>query len=116
MSQMDNVVLSWFNDTITVSRRTLHAKHDSLSRVRNREVRALHLDAQFHLFSQGDLFVVEYCCQMKGMADSLRDLGEPVADRTSVRNLLRGLSPCYGHLKALIKRTVPLSLTPLFFL
>jgi hypothetical protein len=44
---------------------------------------------------------------MKGMADSLRDLGEPIADRTLVLNLLRGLSPRYGHLKALIKRTVP---------
>jgi hypothetical protein len=44
---------------------------------------------------------------MKGMADSLRDLGEPVADRTLVLNLLRDLSPRYGHLKALIKRTVP---------
>jgi hypothetical protein len=44
---------------------------------------------------------------MKGMADSLRDLGEPVTDRTLVLNLLRGLSPRYGHLKALIKRTVP---------
>jgi hypothetical protein len=51
--------------------------------------------------------VNEYCCQMKGMADSLRDLGEPVGDRTLVLNLLRGLSPRYGHLKALIKRTVP---------
>jgi hypothetical protein len=44
---------------------------------------------------------------MKGLADSLRDLGEPVAARTLVLNLLRGLSPRYGHLKALIKRTVP---------
>jgi hypothetical protein len=45
--------------------------------------------------------------QMKGMADSLRDLGEPVADWTLVLNLLRGLNPRYGHLKALIKRTIP---------
>jgi hypothetical protein len=44
---------------------------------------------------------------MKGLADSLCDLGEPVVDRTLVLNLLRGLSPRYGHLKALIKRTVP---------
>jgi hypothetical protein len=44
---------------------------------------------------------------MKGLTDSLRDLDEPVADHTLVLNLLRGLSPRYGHLKALIKRTVP---------
>jgi hypothetical protein len=45
--------------------------------------------------------------QMKGLTDPLRDLSEPVADHTLVLNLLRGLSPRYGHLKALIKRTVP---------
>jgi hypothetical protein len=44
---------------------------------------------------------------MKGMSYSLCDLGEPVADRTLVPNLLCGLSPRYGHLKALIKRTMP---------
>jgi hypothetical protein len=36
----------------------------------------------FYQFSQGDLSVEEYCRQMKGLADSLRDLGGPVADRT----------------------------------
>jgi hypothetical protein len=49
---------------------------------------------------------------MKGMADSLRDLGEPIANRTLVLNLLCGLNPRYGHLKALIKRNVPF---PTFF-
>jgi hypothetical protein len=75
----------------------------------NRDSQALHLDAQFHQFSHGDFSVGEYCCQMKGMTDSLCDLGEPVVDRTLVLNLLRGLSPSlsYSHLKALIKRTVP---------
>jgi hypothetical protein len=51
--------------------------------------------------------VGEYCRQMKGMVDSLRDLDESVPNHTLVLNLLRGLSPRYGHLKALIKRTVP---------
>jgi hypothetical protein len=53
--------------------------------------------------------VGENYSQMKGMADSFRDLGEPIADRTLVTNLLRGLGPRYGHLKALIKRTMPFS-------
>jgi hypothetical protein len=44
---------------------------------------------------------------MKGMVNSLHDLGQPMADRTLVLNLLRGLSHYYGHLKALIKRIVP---------
>lgn len=53
----------------------------------------LHLDAQFHMFSQRDLSVGEYCRQMKGMVDSLRDLGKPIVDHTLVLNLLRGLNP-----------------------
>src|SRR5436190_7160065 len=44
---------------------------------------------------------------MKGMTDSLRDLGEPVSDRTLVLNLLRGLNGRYDHLKTWITRTVP---------
>jgi hypothetical protein len=115
--QMDNVVISWLHDTITVELQDIiHDQSDTTCQawlsledqfVGNREARALHLDTQFHLFSQGELSVDEYCRQMKGMADSLRDLGELVADRTLVLNLLRGLSPRYGHMKALIKRTVP---------
>jgi hypothetical protein len=44
---------------------------------------------------------------MKGLAGSLHDLSEPMADHTLVLNLLCGLNPRYDHLKALIKRTVP---------
>jgi hypothetical protein len=51
--------------------------------------------------------VGEYCRQMKGMTNSLRDLGEPIAGHILVLNLLHGLSPRYGHLKAFIKRIVP---------
>jgi hypothetical protein len=46
----------------------------------------------------------EYCRHMKGMPDSLRNLDEPILDRTLVLNLLCGLSPRDGYLKALIKR------------
>jgi hypothetical protein len=116
-AQMDNVVISWLHDTITVELQDII--HDQSNTARqawlalegqflgNREAWALHLDAQFHLFSQKELSVDDYCRQMEGMVDSLRDLGEPVADRTLVLNLLCGLSPRYGYLKALIKRTVP---------
>jgi hypothetical protein len=114
---MDNVVLSWLHDTTTVELQDIIRDQVDTARqawlaleyqfLGNSDVRALHLDAQFHLFSQGDLSMGEYYRQMKGLADSLRDLGEPVVDRTLVLNLLRGLSPCYGHMKALIKRSVP---------
>jgi hypothetical protein len=114
---MDTVVLSWLHRTIIVELQDIIRDQTDTGRqawlaleeqfLENQDARALHLDAQFHQFSQVDLDVGEYCRQMKGLADSLQDLGEPVADRTLVLNLLRGLSPRYGHLKALIKRTVP---------
>jgi hypothetical protein len=67
----------------------------------------LHLNASFHQSSQDDLSVSEYCRYMKGMTDSLRDLGEPVIDCTLLLNLTHGLGPRYDHSKALIKWTVP---------
>jgi hypothetical protein len=114
---MDTVVLSWLHGTITVELQDIIRDQADTGRqawlaleeqfLGNRDARALHLDAQFHQFSQGDLDVGEYCRQMKGLADSLRDLGGPMAHRTLVMNLQHDLSPRYGHLKALIKRIVP---------
>ena len=44
---------------------------------------------------------------MKGMADALHDLGDPVSDRVLVLNVLRGLSSTYDHLKSWIARQRP---------
>ena len=65
----------------------------------NRETRALHLDAQFRHFVQGDLPVSDYCRRFKTMADALGDLGEPVSDRTLVLNVLRGLSDRFSDIR-----------------
>jgi hypothetical protein len=70
----------------------------------NAEARALRLDASFRTFVQGDLSVGEFCRRMKGMADSLGDLGWPVEDRILVLNVLRGLSDRYVHLRTWITR------------
>ena len=60
---MDNVVLSWLNDTITVELQDIVCDQADTARQtwlalegqfpRNQEARVLHLDVQFHLFSQG---------------------------------------------------------------
>jgi len=49
----------------------------------NRETCALHLDAEFWMFVQGDLSVGDYCHKMKGMADALGDHGVVIQDRTA---------------------------------
>jgi hypothetical protein len=62
--QMDNVVTSWLHGTITVELQDIIRDQSDTARqvwlaledqfLGNREARALHLDAQFHLFSQGN--------------------------------------------------------------
>jgi hypothetical protein len=44
---------------------------------------------------------------MKTLADSLRVLRAYLMDESLVLNILRGLSPRYGHLKAILKRQKP---------
>jgi cell division inhibitor SulA len=41
---------------------------------------------------------------MKGLADALTDLGEPIQDRTLVLNVLRGLSEQFRFMAQLIPR------------
>ena len=69
--------------------------------------RALLLDVEFRNLSQGDLSVDDYCRKMKGMADALTDLGEPLNDRTLVLNVLRGLNERFQFMAQLITRQKP---------
>lgn len=62
----------------------------------NWEAHTLHLDIVFCLFSQGS--VIENCCPIKGMEDSMWEIGEPVSDRMLILNLPRCLSWRYDHL------------------
>ena len=73
----------------------------------NRETRAVYLDANFYNFTQGDLDITNYCRKLKGMADALRDLGEPVNDRTLVLNLLRGLNGRFEAIGLHLRRGHP---------
>lgn len=76
--------------------------------VGNRETRAMYLDVEFCNFCQGALTISDYCRKLKGMADALSDLGEPVPDRTLVLAVLRGLNEKYSHLASLLRRAKPL--------
>ncbi|EAZ36726.1 hypothetical protein OsJ_21061 [Oryza sativa Japonica Group] len=62
----------------------------------NKETRIIYLETEFRSLNQGDMTVTEYCRRLKTLADSLRDLGEPVTDRALVLNLIRGLSPRFS--------------------
>ena len=73
----------------------------------NSEARALHLDARFRMFDQGDLSITDYCKRFKCMADDLADLGEAVSDRTLVLNVLRGLNEKFASIGHHLRRSRP---------
>ena len=106
-------VLSWILGTISLDLHDLVRNSADAHRawlalegqfMGNAEARALRLDASFPTFVQGDTSVGEFCCRMKGMVNSLGDLGWPVEDRLLVLNVLRGLSDRYAHLRTWITR------------
>ena len=67
----------------------------------------MRLDVSFRTFVQGDLSIGEFCRQMKGIADSVGDLGWPMEDRILVLNVFRVLSDRYAHLRTWITRQRP---------
>jgi hypothetical protein len=114
---MDNVVLNWISNSISVDLHQVAREHGCTARhlwlaienqfLDNREQRILHLDAAFHTFVQGDLSVNEYCRKFKDMADGLADLGTPVEDRILVLNILRVLNQRFEHMGSIIRRYSP---------
>jgi hypothetical protein len=73
----------------------------------NHETHALHIDATFRSFVQGDLSVNDYCRKMKGFTDSLADLSVDVTDRVLVLNVLRGLNKNFEHLRDIFTHATP---------
>jgi hypothetical protein len=73
----------------------------------NHETCALHIDATFWCFVQGDLSVNNYCRKMKSFIDSLADLSIDVTDRVLVLNVLRGLNKNFEHLRAIFTHVTP---------
>jgi hypothetical protein len=104
-ARMNAVVKSWLYSTVTADLAEAVIEHRATAYeawiaiedhfIGNQETRALHLDAKFRTFAQGDLSVTDYCKHFKKMAADLADLGEHVTDRTLVLNVIRGLNERY---------------------
>jgi hypothetical protein len=88
-SHMDCVVVTWIFNTISTDLLDIIHERDGISAqavwlgleqqfLNNREYHAMLLDSEFRTLSQGALSIDEFCRKMKGMADALADLGEPV--------------------------------------
>jgi hypothetical protein len=113
--RMNAVVRTWLLGTLSdaladivsqrgASARTLWPSIESQF-LGNCTTRALYADQEFRSFSHGDLPVAEYCRRYKKLAEDLRDLGEPVSDRTLVLNIVRGLNERFQALGLHLRRT-----------
>jgi hypothetical protein len=99
---METAVLSWIFSMIIGELQDIAKEHGVTARqvwhmiehqfIDNSKTCALHLDATFRNFVQGNLSVSDYCRKMKSMADSLADLGCAISDRNLILNVLRGLN------------------------
>jgi hypothetical protein len=115
--RMDNVIKSWIWGTIShdlqdIIRQRGHMTRNAWLALRNHflgncETRALHIDATFRSFVQGDLSVNDYCRKMKSFADSLTDLGVDVIDRILVLNIMHWLNKNFEHLRAIFTHVMP---------
>lgn len=63
----------------------------------NKAPRSIFLSHKFHLMTQGDSSVHDYCLRFKMTADVLRDVGQPVSEGPLVLNLLHGLNKQYSN-------------------
>jgi hypothetical protein len=115
--RMDNAVLNWISNSISVDLHQVVREHGCTARhlwlaienqfLSNCEQRTLHLDAAFYTFVQGDLSVNEYCRKFKAMADGMADLDTPVEDRILVLNILWGLNQRFEHVGSIIQHYSP---------
>lgn len=116
-ARMNAVVKSWLYSTVTADLAEAVIEHRATTYeawiaiedhfIGNQETRALHLDAKFRTFAQGDLSVTDYCKHFKKMAADLADLGEHVTDRTLVLNVIRGLNERYRDIGVHLRRGRP---------
>jgi hypothetical protein len=116
--RMDYVVRTWLFGTITDDLADTVSEHCASARdiwlaiesqfLGNQATRALYADADFWTFCQGELSIVDYCRLYKRKAQDLRDLGEPVSDRTLVLNIICGLNENFKAVGLHLRRTHPL--------
>eukprot|EP00267_Zea_mays_P038143 XP_008676400.1 uncharacterized protein LOC103652638 [Zea mays] len=111
---MNAVVKSWLYSTVTADLADAVIDHRATAYeawiaiedyfLGIQETRALHLDAKFRAFAQGDHSVTDYCKHFKKM---VADLSEHVTDHTLVLNMICGLNERYRDIGVHLRRSRP---------
>lgn len=74
----------------------------------NMEAQVLYLEVEFTSYGlQDDLSITSYCQRQKTLADSLRDVGQPISDHRLVLNTLRSLNGRFSNVATVIFMQAP---------
>uniref|UniRef100_A0ACD5YLA4 Uncharacterized protein n=1 Tax=Avena sativa TaxID=4498 RepID=A0ACD5YLA4_AVESA len=79
----------------------LHSFYD------NQAGHAIHIGAEFRATVQGDLTIAAYCHQLKDLADSLANVGEPVSDCTLTLQMICGLNRRFQIMATIMPMKIP---------
>lgn len=74
----------------------------------NQGARYLHLTRQYHNLKQGDLWVSNYACRLKALADGLADTSAPVSNPDLTMQFLHGLDGRFDTIRTILGDTVSL--------
>jgi hypothetical protein len=98
-TQIDHCIVAWIYLTVskTIRDMVFHRRATAYSAwnavrglfLNNASQRAVYALQDFHSLQQGDDSVHDYCCRLKHLADTLTDVGHPIADADLVVNTMR---------------------------
>ncbi|RVX10885.1 Retrovirus-related Pol polyprotein from transposon RE1 [Vitis vinifera] len=103
--RQDRTILNWLYSSLTpaimaqiIGHNSSHSTWNALEKTFSSSSRARIMQLRLELQStkKGSLFMIDYIMKVKGAADSLAAIGEPVSEQDQVMNLLGGLGSDYN--------------------
>ncbi|KAL6333768.1 hypothetical protein AAG906_028954 [Vitis piasezkii] len=103
--RQDRTILSWLYSSLTpaimaqiIGHNSSHSAWNALEKTFSSSSRARIMQLRLELQStkKGSLSMIDYIMKVKGAADSLAAIGEPVSEQDQVMNLLGGLGSDYN--------------------
>ena len=103
--RQDRTILSWIYSSLTpgimaqiIGHNSSHSAWNALEKIFSScsRARIMQLRLEFQSTKKGSMSMIDYIMKVKGAADSLAAIGEPVSEQDQIMNLLGGLGSDYN--------------------
>ncbi|RVW43508.1 Retrovirus-related Pol polyprotein from transposon RE1 [Vitis vinifera] len=103
--RQDRTILSWIYSSLTpgimaqiIGHNSSHSAWNALKKIFSScsRARIMQLRLEFQSTKKGSMSMIDYIMKVKGAADSLAAIGEPVSEQDQIMNLLGGLGSDYN--------------------